>query len=938
MGCVVTRGGGVLQRVAVAWSSALFAVVVFVAFVVCPPSVAATVKTAPDTQVAPVGGHLIHPSARTLDESGGPVVNDADCQANVLGANDDGSTGEVALPFTLNFFGTNYSSLWVNNNGNVTFSGPQSRFTPYQIDASTPPIIAPFFADVDTRGAGSGLVTYGTTTFEGHQAFCVDWPDVGYFSSHTDKLNTFQLLLVDRSDVASGDFDIVFNYDQIQWETGDASGGVGGLGGTSAGAGFSNGDGNADHFFQLAGSLQNGAFLDSNAQTGLTTHDYGSPIPGRYIFHVTGSGLGGPGGDVDLSRPWPSQGYGYSFANQGLSTYLGASGLAVGDVLTSARLHAVFADWGSVGPTAAQNEAMHNLFVDSDGGVCFGLALSGGRFDAGIDQLADTGAGRTDPWWAAAGTGPSATTNLPAPGASGTTNAYDRQFLGLIEGDFVSQYSRQVYTSLQQQHFAYSDPTSGFGALENQVQSVMGQGIDLYDQSGALTSPAGGTGFALIQINAAYPTIQGTKYVGHEVLAYSAETLNDGTLQIDVWDNNYPDVNPVPGAIDVHPNGEWTYNEQYPGGDFNTLFSMSGAPGDSAGGLAVFPLFNPTGLSFNPSEAGAGLGSGAYVDVTPGSDLSTVTDGNAEPVDIEALASETSVGNAGDIVDLPSGSGSISLSGTNPSLDVRGPDTYMTAQGGGSGGSTQFTTDAQTGSIGTNTAPGALTVSRGGQQIETSGVGTLSVGNDGSVTTTGDSGDVVVTIDFDNAGVAQTATLYSGPAPSSGQLGFTPAQITAAKAGATAPATTGPGSTTSSSPGNGTTGSRSSRPTTAQVRAALARLLAPRGREARIAKILRNGGYKFTFTAPSAGRLVVVWDAASAKHSGRIHAKRKVEVIARAALIVKRSGTTKVAVKLTATGRSLLKSVHRLKLSARASFTPIALTTTVVKKDFMIRR
>jgi hypothetical protein len=87
--------------------------------------------------------------------------------------------------------------------------------------------VAPFFGDVDTRAAASNVVTFGqTVTLDGHKAFCVDWAGVsgvGYYNEHTDKLNSFQLLLIDRSDVGAGDFDIEMNYDKVQWETGDAS-------------------------------------------------------------------------------------------------------------------------------------------------------------------------------------------------------------------------------------------------------------------------------------------------------------------------------------------------------------------------------------------------------------------------------------------------------------------------------------------------------------------------------------------------------------------------------------------------------------------------------------------------------------------------------------------------------------------------------------------
>jgi len=115
----------------------------------------------------------------------------------------------VNMPFSVDFYGQRYGHLWVNNNGNVTFDGPLSTFTPFGLKATSAAIIAPFFADVDTRAAGSQTVKYGwgETTFEGHRAFCANWIDVGYYNTHADKLNSFQVLLVDRGDVHDGDFD-----------------------------------------------------------------------------------------------------------------------------------------------------------------------------------------------------------------------------------------------------------------------------------------------------------------------------------------------------------------------------------------------------------------------------------------------------------------------------------------------------------------------------------------------------------------------------------------------------------------------------------------------------------------------------------------------------------------------------------------------------------
>ena len=161
-----------------------------------------------------------------------------------LPAGDDNSSPAVPISFPIDFYGTTYSSLYVNNNGNLTFTSALGTFTPFDLASTSTPIIAPYFADVDTRSNGEqngGTVSYGTTTFDGHAAFCATWSGVGYFQQHQDKLDSFQVLLVQRDDRGTGEFDIVFDYDQVQWETGDASGGTDGLGGTSATVGYSAG-------------------------------------------------------------------------------------------------------------------------------------------------------------------------------------------------------------------------------------------------------------------------------------------------------------------------------------------------------------------------------------------------------------------------------------------------------------------------------------------------------------------------------------------------------------------------------------------------------------------------------------------------------------------------------------------------------------------------
>jgi Nidogen-like len=138
---------------------------------------------------------------------------------------------------------------------------------------------------VDTRGTGSQPVRFGPGTVGGRRAFCVDYDHVGYFDQHADKLDAFRLFIVDRSDVAPGAFDIVFTYSLLQWETGDLSGGTGGLGGTSAAVGYTNGTGQPGTFRELPGSRVPGSFLDTSP-TGLTHTSTGGTDVGVHIFPV----------------------------------------------------------------------------------------------------------------------------------------------------------------------------------------------------------------------------------------------------------------------------------------------------------------------------------------------------------------------------------------------------------------------------------------------------------------------------------------------------------------------------------------------------------------------------------------------------------------------------------------------------------------------------
>lgn len=221
----------------------------------------------------------------TLDKPR-PVIVDNGPDAHMLSSNDDRSAGPVELGFAVNFFDRVFTALYVNTNGNITFGEPLYKYLPFRMTTRSPPIIAPFLADVDTRPGASGRVRYGPTTFEGRRALGINWLDVGYHWERLDKLNRFQLLLVDRSDLGFGDFDIVMNYDRMVWESGESAGGAEGMGGLAAGAGFSAGTGAEDTYFEFPGALVSGALLDTHPDTGLTNTKRNSDILGRHIFRM----------------------------------------------------------------------------------------------------------------------------------------------------------------------------------------------------------------------------------------------------------------------------------------------------------------------------------------------------------------------------------------------------------------------------------------------------------------------------------------------------------------------------------------------------------------------------------------------------------------------------------------------------------------------------
>lgn len=143
---------------------------------------------------------------------------------------DDGSSNELNLPFSVNFFGETYESFFVNTNGNLSFVGGFNGFQGSPFDQATLPIIAPFWGDVNINCGGGEFEGDSSSTGECGNIYigapaegvvAVTWHEVAEFgNSESGERNTFQAVLIDRSadTGTAGDFDLEFRYETLDWD------------------------------------------------------------------------------------------------------------------------------------------------------------------------------------------------------------------------------------------------------------------------------------------------------------------------------------------------------------------------------------------------------------------------------------------------------------------------------------------------------------------------------------------------------------------------------------------------------------------------------------------------------------------------------------------------------------------------------------------------
>uniref|UniRef100_K1QQQ6 Sushi, nidogen and EGF-like domain-containing protein 1 n=1 Tax=Magallana gigas TaxID=29159 RepID=K1QQQ6_MAGGI len=219
-----------------------------------------------------------------------------------LSKNDDGSSPPIPISTLFPFFNHQHSKLFVSTNGVISFLQGVSTFTPDPFPiANDARMIAAFWADIDTRNGGT--VWYRETTdavlldratkevtnnypnffrFKASWVFIATWDRVAFYGCSDEgcsKTNTFQAVLITNGQHSF----TIYNYEDIQWTTGKASGGESatGLGGTPAQVGFNAGDGIVS-FTVNASRSPDIVNVDKESNV---------DIPGKFAFRIDASDI-----------------------------------------------------------------------------------------------------------------------------------------------------------------------------------------------------------------------------------------------------------------------------------------------------------------------------------------------------------------------------------------------------------------------------------------------------------------------------------------------------------------------------------------------------------------------------------------------------------------------------------------------------------------------
>lgn len=217
---------------------------------ICPTWAAAKAKIADGGAVATCS---VETAFGAIPTDGAVAVDIGSYDSSVFdpvrGGNCDPTTFQA---FSINIDGSTYSQMFVNENGVVSFGAPITDDPSTPLASLTVPAFAPFFANGFLPDAAA--LTFGyTSTNDGfaNNSFWLTWNEFLPQGDPNSQPNIFQLGIVD---LGGGDFDLIFNYEAINW---DPAGG--------AQAGLNDG---AGAVFSLNGAFVPGAYLGFDDTSG----------------------------------------------------------------------------------------------------------------------------------------------------------------------------------------------------------------------------------------------------------------------------------------------------------------------------------------------------------------------------------------------------------------------------------------------------------------------------------------------------------------------------------------------------------------------------------------------------------------------------------------------------------------------------------------------
>ncbi len=137
-------------------------------------------------------------------------------------------------------------------------------------------------------------------------------------------------------------------------------------------------------------------------------------------------------------------------------------------------------------------------------------------------------------------------------------------------------------------------------------------------------------------------------------------------------------------------------------------------------------------------------------------------------------------------------------------------------------------------------------------------------------------------------------------------------------------------------PGTGVLGSSAQGVSVSQIAALLKKALAPSGKLAKIASLMRSGSTTVTFAAPQAGSVSISWYLAGARVSSARGGAAKPLLVASGHKAFAKAGSGRVAVVLTSAGKRALRGRKHVALTAKGSFTRAGASAVTAAKTFVL--